>query len=68
MTLEMKLAEERKEGYTEGHTTGFVEGAAEQRAKDEAELRQKESELASQAEEIFRLKAELEELHGKLAQ
>ncbi len=51
MTLEMKLAEERKEGYAEGHTTGFVEGAAEQRAKDEAE--------------IARLKAEIEKLKAK---
>ncbi len=56
------------DGHDVGYDEGFEAGAAEQRAKDEAELRQKESELASQAEEIFRLKAELEELHGKLTQ
>ncbi len=41
MTLEMKLAEERKEGYAEGAAVG----AAEQRAKDEAEIAQLKAEI-----------------------
>jgi len=59
MTLEMKLAEERKEGYEEGHIQGYSEGAAAgyengaaaQRAKDETEIAQ--------------LKAEIEKLRSK---
>ncbi len=68
MTLEMKLAEERKEGYdsgfSEGHESGYATGAAEQRAKDEAEIRSKESELATQAAKL----AQYEKLYGKLSQ
>ncbi len=63
MTLEMKLAEERKEGYETGYAEGLAV-AAEQRAKDEAEIRSKESELAAQAAKL----AQYEILYGKLPQ
>jgi len=52
MTLEMKLAEERKEGYEEGVAAGYENGAAEQRAKDEVII-------SEQAERIRQLEAAL---------
>ncbi len=54
--------------YNDGHDVGYDEGysagAAEQRAKDEAEIRSKESELAAQAAKL----AKYEKLYGKLPQ
>jgi len=65
MTLELKLAEERKEGYAEGAAAG----AAQQRARDESELLSKESELKAKESQLKAqsdIIAQYEKLYGKL--